>query len=34
LVAAVALTAALAPPERTFATIAGPVQSLMSAAVR
>jgi hypothetical protein len=33
LVAAVALTAALAPPERTFATIAGPVQSLMSAAV-
>jgi hypothetical protein len=33
LVVAVALTAALPPPERTFATVANPVQSLMSVAV-
>ena len=33
LVVAVALTASLPPPERTFATVANPVQSLMSVAV-
>jgi hypothetical protein len=33
LVAAVAMTAALPPAQRTFATIANPVQSLMSVAV-